>query len=144
MSLLLPVAPPIRSQIFPFHFPTLGCNANTLRKTNSKSRHSSVGIALGYGLDDRSSGVRFPTGAANFSLHHRAQNGSGAHPASYPMDNRGSFPGGGVKRTGREADNSPPSAEVKECLELYLLSPGTPSWRGAQLQHRHNFTFTFL
>jgi hypothetical protein len=30
----------------------------------------------------------------NFSLHHRVQTGSGPHPASYPMDNRGSFPGG--------------------------------------------------
>jgi hypothetical protein len=32
--------------------------------------------------------------AGNFSLHHRVQNGSGAHPASYPMGARGSFPGG--------------------------------------------------
>jgi len=35
---------------------------------------------------------------------------------------------------GREADHSPPSsAEVKEWVELYLYSPKTPSWRGAQL-----------
>jgi hypothetical protein len=33
-------------------------------------------------------------GAGNFSLHHRVQNGSGAHPASYPMGTRSSFPGG--------------------------------------------------
>jgi hypothetical protein len=39
-------------------------------------------------------GVRFPAGAGNFSLNHRVQNGSGAHPASYPMGTRGSFPGG--------------------------------------------------
>jgi hypothetical protein len=38
----------------------------------------------------------------------------------------------GVKLPGREADHSPPSsAEVKECVELYLHSPNTPSWRGA-------------
>jgi hypothetical protein len=43
---------------------------------------SSVGIALGYGLDDRGSRVRFPAVAGNFSLHRRVQNGSGAHPAS--------------------------------------------------------------
>jgi hypothetical protein len=55
---------------------------------------SSVGISLGYGLDDRGSRVRFPAGAGNFSLHHRVKNGSGAHPASYPMRTRGSFPGG--------------------------------------------------
>jgi hypothetical protein len=41
----------------------------------------------------------------------------------------------GVKRPGREADHSPPSsAEVKECVELYLRCPYTPSWRGAQLK----------
>jgi hypothetical protein len=60
----------------------------------SGSRDSSVGVALGYGLDDRGSRVRFPAGAGNFYLHHRLQNGSVAHPASYPMGTRGSFPGG--------------------------------------------------
>jgi hypothetical protein len=38
--------------------------------------------------------VRLTAGAGNFSLHHRVQNGSGAHQASYPMGKRGSFPGG--------------------------------------------------
>jgi hypothetical protein len=56
-----------------------------------KSRDSSVGVALGYGLHDRGSRVRFSAGAGNFSLHHRIQNVSGAHPASYPMGTRGSF-----------------------------------------------------
>jgi hypothetical protein len=59
-----------------------------------KSRDRSVGIALGYGLDDWGSKVRFPARAGNYSLHHRVQNGSGAHPASYPMGTKGSFPGG--------------------------------------------------
>jgi hypothetical protein len=59
---------------------------------------SSVGIALGYGLDDRGSTVRFPAGAGNFSLHHCVQNGSGAHPASYPTGTRGSFPGAHAAR----------------------------------------------
>jgi hypothetical protein len=58
-----------------------------------KSRDSSFGIVLGYGLDDRGSRFRFPAGAGNFSLHHRVQNGTGAHPASYPMGTTGSFPG---------------------------------------------------
>jgi hypothetical protein len=75
---------------------------------------------LGYGLNDRGSRVRFLTGAGNFSLHHRIQNGSGAHPASYPMGIRGSVPGS--KAIGRKADHSPPSsAEVKECVELSPL-----------------------
>jgi hypothetical protein len=61
---------------------------------------------------------------------HRVQNASGAHPASYPVGTRDSFPG--VKRPGREADHSPPSsAEVKEWVELYLHSPNTPSSCGA-------------
>jgi hypothetical protein len=63
---------------------------------NVKSHDSSVGIALGYGLDNRGSRVRFPTGVGKFSLHHRVQSGSGAHPASYPMGTMGSFPGGKV------------------------------------------------
>jgi hypothetical protein len=61
----------------------------------TKSRDSSVGIALGYGLDDRGEGSipRWGGGAGKFSLHHRVQNGSGAHPASYPMGTRwGLFP----------------------------------------------------
>jgi hypothetical protein len=88
-----------------------------------KSRDTSVGIALDYRLDDRGSRVRFPTGARNFSLHHRIQSGSGAHSASYPMGTRGSL---GVKRPGREADNSHlSSGDVK-------YAPNTPSWRSAQ------------
>jgi hypothetical protein len=58
------------------------------------SRDSSVGMATGYGLDDRMIGVRFSAGARNFSLHHRVQNGSGVQPASHPMGIRGSFSGG--------------------------------------------------
>jgi hypothetical protein len=49
--------------------------------------------ALGYGPDDL--GLRVTSGAGNFSLHHRVQNGSGDHPASYPMGTtKGSFPWG--------------------------------------------------
>jgi hypothetical protein len=58
------------------------------------SRGISVSIATGYGLDDRMIGVRFSTGAGNFSLRHRVQTGSGAHPASYSIGTGGSFPGG--------------------------------------------------
>jgi hypothetical protein len=106
------------------------CHTCTVEISAGTHRDSSVGIALGYGLDNRGSRVRFPAGAGNFSLHHRDQNGSGAHPASYPMGTRGSFLG--VKQPGREADHSPPSsAEVKECVGLYLHSPNTPSWHGA-------------
>jgi hypothetical protein len=69
-------------------------------------------------------GVRFPAGAGNFSLLHCVQTGSGAHPASYPMDTGALSLG--VKWPGREAYHSlQSSAEVKEFVELYLHSPNT-------------------
>jgi hypothetical protein len=81
-----------------------------------------IGIVTGYGLDDRMIGVRFPAGAGNFSLRPRVQTGSGAHPASYPVGNRGSFLG--VKRPRREADHSPPpTAEVKKNEWIYTSTP---------------------
>jgi hypothetical protein len=67
---------------------------NTRRNICPPGRDSSVGIALGYGLDDLGSRVRFPAVAGNYFLHHRLQNGSGAHQAFYLMGTRGSFPGG--------------------------------------------------
>jgi hypothetical protein len=49
------------------------------------------------------------------------------------MGKRGSFPE--EKRLGNEADHSHPcSVKVKELVELYLHSPNTPSWCGAQLK----------
>jgi hypothetical protein len=92
-----------------------------------KSRDSSVGVARGYRLDDRGFRIQFSAGAENFSLHHRVQNGSAAHPVSFPM---GSGPGAltlRLKRTGREADHSPPSSsEVKNawgytCIPQYAF-----------------------
>jgi hypothetical protein len=55
---------------------------------------NSFGIALGYGLDERGSRVRFPAGAGEFVFHQRVQKHSVAHPASYPMGTEDSFPGG--------------------------------------------------
>jgi hypothetical protein len=108
-----------------------------------RSRDSSVGIAPGYGLDDRGTRVRFPAEAGNFSLHHRVQNGSG--PTQPPIQWVPGVLSLGVERPEREADHSPPSStEVQEWVELYLHSPNTSSWRGAHLKHRDNFTFTLL
>jgi hypothetical protein len=84
-----------------------------------KSRDSSVGIATGYGLDDRMIGVRFLEGAGNFSLRYHVQTGSGAHPASYPMRTTGSFPGGKV--AGAWSLPLPYSAEVRQCVELSVV-----------------------
>jgi len=82
-------------------------------------------------------------GAGNISLHHHVQNGSGAHPASYPL-----VPGAvslWVKWPGHEADLSPPSsAMVKEWVVLYLHSQLCLHGIGAQLKKKQkdNFTFT--
>jgi hypothetical protein len=115
---------PVLSQMNPVH--ALKSYFNHIRFNFD----SSVGIALGYRLDDWGSRVRFPPGTGNFYIHYRVQTGYGAHPGSYAMGTRGSFPG--VKPPEREADHSPPSsAEVNERVELYHLSPNTSSERGA-------------
>jgi len=63
----------------------------------------------------------------------RVQTGSG--PTQPPIQWTSGAPSLEVKRPGRATDHSPPSsAEVKECVELYIHSPNTPSWRGAQLK----------
>jgi hypothetical protein len=90
----------------------------------TKSRDSSVG------LGDRMIVVRFLAEAVKFSFRHRVQTGSESHPASYPKDT--GVLSLRVKRPGRETDNSSQSsADVKECVELYLHSPNKSSWRDA-------------
>jgi hypothetical protein len=79
-------------------------------------------------------------GSTDFSLHHRVQTGSGAHPASYPMGTEGSF--SGIKRPGRETDHSPPSsAEVKNTWSYtFTLSYVFTAW--CTVKYRGNFAFT--
>jgi hypothetical protein len=95
-----------------------------------ESSDSSVGKALGYGLDDRGSRIRFPAGLGIYLFTIASRTALG--PTQPPIQ---LIPGAlslGVKRPGRKADHSPPSrAEVKECVELYLHSLNMPSWRGA-------------
>jgi hypothetical protein len=55
----------------------------------------------GCGLDDRTIEVRSPADARDFSSSLCVQTGSGAHPASCPMD------AGGTEGPGRGADHSP-------------------------------------
>jgi hypothetical protein len=70
-----------------------------------RSRDSIVGIATGYGLDDR--------GLKIFSVVHVVQTGSGPHPVSCPVGTGVSFTG--LNLQGREADYSrPTSGEVKK------------------------------
>jgi len=82
----------------PVSWPEVKPRNNRIRSRNSKLSTMIFGgalcIALGYGLDDRSSRVRFPAGAGNISLHHLVHDGSGAHPTTYILGTRGSFSGG--------------------------------------------------
>ena len=85
------------------------------------SRDRSVSTAIRYGLDGL--GIEFRWGAC-FSVP--VQTGPGAHPTSYIMGTV-SFPG--VKRRGRGVDHpSPPSAEVKERIDIYVYYTSGPSW----------------
>jgi hypothetical protein len=102
-----------------------------ISQLNGNSRDGSVGIALGYGLDDRGSRVRFPAGAGNFSLHYRIQNVS-LGPTQQPIQWVPGVLSLDVKRPGREVDHSPPSgAEAKNACGAIPPLPNTSSWRGA-------------
>jgi hypothetical protein len=65
----------------------------------------------------------------DFSSSLCVQTGFGAHPASRTMGTGDLFPGAEA-RPGNDADHSPPpSAEVENEYELYLLSTQAPLWR---------------
>jgi hypothetical protein len=65
--------------------------------------------------------VRFPAGVGNFSLHHRVQTGSGAHPATYSLGTRDSSLG--IKLPGRETDHSSPSSAKVKNAWSYTSTP---------------------
>jgi hypothetical protein len=108
------------------------------------SRDSSIGIALGFGLDDRGFGVlrfdfRRRLGIFLFTTASRMA----LRPTQPPIQ---WVPGAlslGVKRPGREADNSPPfSAEVKNAWS-YTSTPQYVFMTWCLVKHRDNFIFTF-
>jgi hypothetical protein len=78
------------------------------------SRDSVVGIATGYGLDDREVGVRVQVGSGIFSTSSRPALGPTQPPIQWiPV----------VKRPGRDGDCSPStSAEVKK-MWIYTSTP---------------------
>jgi hypothetical protein len=68
-------------------------NIKRVLGTNTNSRGSAVGLATGYGLDDRGVGVRVPIGSRIFTFH-IVRTGSGVHPTSYLVGTGAFFPGG--------------------------------------------------
>jgi len=65
--------------------------------------------------------------AGKFYLHHHVHNSSGAHPVSYPVGTRSSFPGGKVAAC--EDDHSPPSnAEVMKAWAYTTTPPVFMVW----------------
>jgi hypothetical protein len=61
-------------------------------------------------------GVHIPSEARDLYIFRNVH----TYPAAHPVGTFGSFLG--IKRLGREADHSAPSAEVKEWVELYLVA----------------------
>jgi hypothetical protein len=107
-----------------------------------KSRDSSVGTALGYGLDYRGSRVQLPAGTGNFIFTTASRTALG--PTQPPIQ-WVRVPGAlslGVKRPRSEADQSPPSsAEVKNAWS-YNSTPQYVFMEWCLVKHRDNFTFT--
>jgi hypothetical protein len=98
---------------------TDSCTTETYLLANSSfsgGRDSAVGIATGYGLDDRGVGVRVPVWSRIFSSPRRPDRLWGL-PSLLSTGYRE------VKRPKREADHSPPtSAEVKKTW-IYTSTP---------------------
>jgi hypothetical protein len=116
-------------------------SANTNSNTNCRQGERDATLqcswrhdeTLGYGLDDRGFESRQRLGIFLFTTTSRPALRS-THPPLHWVPGALSL---GLKRLGREADHSlPSSADIKEYVELYLHSPNTPAWRGAQLSHR--------
>jgi hypothetical protein len=102
-----------------------------------QSRDSSVGIGLGYRLDDRGSRVRFPAGL--FTTVSRTALG----PTQPPIKWVSGALSLGVKRPRREADHSPPLSVRSKNAWSYTSTPQYVFMAWCLVKHRDNFTFTF-
>jgi hypothetical protein len=93
-------------------------------------------IALGYGLDEYRQvlGILLFTTASGLTLGPTQPSIKWVPGALFLR----------VKRPGRETDRSPPSTtKVKECMELCVHFPDTPSWRGAPLNKSTGITLLY-
>jgi hypothetical protein len=105
-----------------------------------KSRDSSVGIALGYGLDDRGSRFDSKRGLGIFLFTTASRMALG--PTQPPIQWVSGALSLGVKRPEREADHSlPSSAKVKNAWS-YTSIPRYVFMVWCLVKHRDNFTYT--
>jgi hypothetical protein len=91
--------------------------------------NNEVGIATGYGLDGRKRGARVPVGAGFFSSP-RCPHRLWGPPSLLSNGYRGDL-SPEVKRSGREADHSPPINGEAKNTWIYTSTPHTSSWRSA-------------
>jgi hypothetical protein len=77
----------VLGQVAPYRV-TTSFHSLMMERGDTKSRDSSVSIPTGYKLDGWDSILW------SGKTFHNVQTGSGAHPATCPMDTVGSFPGG--------------------------------------------------
>jgi hypothetical protein len=83
------------------------------------SRDSVVGVATGYGLDDRGVGVWVPVGSTIFSTSSRLALGPTQPPLQWVP---GAF-SPGVKRPGHEADHSAPTNVEGKKMWIHTATP---------------------
>jgi hypothetical protein len=78
-------------------------------------------MVTGYSLEDGEFWVRVPTKKKHFFSLQAVQTGSSVHPTLYLMGTGDSFPG--VKRPGRETDDSPPASAQFKKMWIYTSTP---------------------
>jgi hypothetical protein len=110
------ICPPTNYTYKAYNIPLRIC-----RSASNGSRYSSVGIATGYGLNDRGVGVRVPVGSRIFSPPCRPDRLWGPHSL---LSNEYAWTlSPGIKRPLREADHSlPTTADVKKSC-VYTFTP---------------------
>jgi hypothetical protein len=94
---------------------------------NGRTRHSVVGVATGYGLDDRGVGVRVPVGSRIFSTSSRPTLGSTQPPIQWVP---GLFLRGESGRAMKLTTELRLVPRSRKCGYIHPLPP-TPSWLSA-------------
>jgi hypothetical protein len=131
---------PLTSTSLPsFEIKSLHTRLLTYSPSIYKSRDSSVGIAWAKGWTIGVLGFDSRRGLGIFLFTTASRTALG--PTRSPIKRVPGVLSLEVKWQGHEADHSSPStAEVKECVELYLHFRNTPSWRRAQLNNKSTGT----